>query len=371
MTRFVLAAVAGLFATLLFIPRGEQVQAQYFTGYVTPYVVPINYKDGLFHWHTAWYDAGGRYYPAGSYAWLNSNWYLYGHGYYYPAKVEAPKAADYTPDWKKKLLDIAAARDKVEGRLRIQALDHQTYLEALKALGLEGNFKWNGYGTAPVYPNAGATHTYGYNNAGSVNLGNFGANGNTIYGYSYSSIKDVYGDTNLNSLYQQAARLTQNAQQLAGQATTDFSDLVGKEGENRARVAEILAKAQAAKAALDAATPQTRTREESRVFSFSAVSDGNGGVKVVPIEGNGAAAQPAAVTGEAQQFRVQACAACHSGANKKGGFDIASYPTLNLEQKAKVWERVFSTDPEKVMPRSKDGKPAPLPAEGKKKFVAD
>lgn len=367
MTRFFLAAVGTLLAILLFIPRGDEARAQYFQGYVANYAVPINYFDGNFHWHNSGPDEAGRQYPAGNYAWLKGNWYLQGSGYVYKATVAealAAKPVDYTPGWQKKLLDIAAQRDKTESKLRLQAMDYNAFQQSLKALGLEGNFRWNGYGQAINY-GTGFAHSYGQ---GSVNLGSYGGNGNTLYGYSYSTIKDVYGDTNLNTLYQQAARLTQNAQTLAGQATTDFTDLVGKEGENRARVAEILAQAQAASQALQAAKPQARERTETRVFSFRTEADGNGGVKVVPIEGGGE--QPIAQPRDAAVFQTlikTKCASCHSGDKKEGGFDIATYGGLDALKKTKVWNRLLTPDQDKRMPK---GQPA-LTADEIRLFVTN
>ena len=63
--------------------------------------------------------------------------------------------------------------------------------------------------------------------------------GTTVYGYS--TVAESYGNVDLGLLYNQAARLTDQAQQLAGQAATDFQSLVQAEGQNRAEVAKIIA----------------------------------------------------------------------------------------------------------------------------------
>ena len=367
MTRFFLAAATTLIAVLLFIPRGEEAQAQYFNGYAAAYVAPINYFDGNYYWHGAGPDEAGRSYPSGYYAWINGNWYQKGAGYLYKETVAQAllnKPVDYTPDWQKKLLDIAAKRDKVEGQLRVRAQDYQAFQSALEAMGLKGNFHWNGYGQALNYGNI--AQSYGHGSA--YGMGTYGTNANTLFGYSYSSIKDVYGDTNLNALYQQAARLTQNAQTLAGQATTDFHDLVGKEGESRARVAEALAQAQAAALALQAARLPTREKTETRVFSFKTEADGNGGVKVVPVEDGGdkPIAQPRDATAFQALMKTK-CAACHSGDKKEGGFDIAGYGGLDPLKKTKVWNRLLTPDNDKRMPK---GQPA-LTAEEVRLFVTN
>ncbi len=75
--------------------------------------------------------------------------------------------------------------------------------------------------------------------------------GTTVYGYS--TVAEAYGNVDLGLLYNQAARLTDQAQQLAGQAAADFQTLVQTEGQNRAEVAKIIAQGQAAREALSAA----------------------------------------------------------------------------------------------------------------------
>lgn len=387
MSRLFIILTLVLVGLLFALPSADSAKAQfYYGGYVVPQSYAtntINYNDGNFYWHPAGPDLAGRNYPAGYYAWLNGNWYLQGVGYLYKetvAQALANKPVDYTPDWQKKLLDIAANRDKVESKLRLRAADYQAFQSGLKALGLQENFHWNNYGQ---FPGGGfASPHYGTGGSGygtvtsNVHLGTYGNNGNTLYGYSFNSIKDVYGDTNLNALYQQAARLTQNAQTLAGQATGDFHDLVGEEGQNRARVAEILANAQVARAAIEAAKPQTRTRSESRTFSFKAEEDGKGGTKITPVSPEEAAkqgiSQPRGAGLSRQQVFATKCAACHSGADKKGGFDVEAYDHMDLDQKSKVWGRLFTTDKDKIMPRNADGGPGtPLTAAEKKAVVSE
>jgi len=353
-----------LLLVLLAVPaaEGQYVSSGYVPSYGYGYA-PVNQKDGAYHYHAEQLAHNGYpYFPAGWYKWTGTGWWLRGYGYFYPPAAAAAPAPAYAPGWQGQLLDLAAARDKVEGKLRLAQQDQQAYLNAVNALGLTGNFRLPAYGTLGY-----GQHLYGLprlTGTGSLTLGSYGASGNTVYGYSYNSIKDVYGDTNLNALYQQAARLTQNAQTLAGQATGDFHGLVGEEGKNRARVAEILAQAQAAKTALDAAKPQARTTQETRTFTFQLGADGKL-TPAAPADGNAPPARTA--PGAFAALATARCAACHSGQKKEGGFDVAAYSGLSLADKAKVWQRLLTPDKDKRMPKDA----APLTAEEVQLFVSN
>ena len=271
-------------------------------------------------------------------------WYQYWDGCrwqwasYYVYKPVA-KASD--PDFRVKLLDLAAARDGREQANRAEALRQTNFLEAVEALGLTGNFRLNNYG-ADTYPARASAQ---------APLSSAGVNGQTIYGYSYSSIADVYG-VDLNALYQQASRLTQNAQTLAGQAHTDFSDVLKQEGANRARVAEILAKGQAAAQVAKAVEASQTVRVESREFRFRVEPDG----KITQIP------EPTATISGV--FAPAKCVGCHAGTKKEGGFAVALFPKMSVEDKRKVWELLVSPDLTKRMPK---GQPA-LTAEELKVF---
>ena len=317
------------------------------------YSVP--YYNGQFHYHNAGWS-GGRYYKAGNYAWRNGGWVS-----------ESYDNGSYGNGWQDRLLSIAANRDHIEGELRLKALDQQAYLSAVKTLGLEGNFHWQNYGQAPLYP-VGQSYNQGY----PVNLSTAGVNGNTVYGYSYSSVKDVYGDTNLGSLFQQSARLADGAQQLSGQATQGFQDTVMKEGGNRARVAEILAKAQAAKAALDAANAAPSSYQETRIQGGGqSREDQRGEGQAAEGQGAPAAAQQQRLSDAAfGQLLVNRCGSCHGNDGKaKGGFRIGMYAGLSLKDKAeKVWPLLTTSDENKRMPRTADGKAGRLAPEELQQF---
>lgn len=257
----------------------------------------------------------------------------------------APKVPTYSdPDWRAQLLNIAAARDKQEGEIRKAAFEQQYFTEAVKALGLEGNFRWNGYGTVPPYLSNG----YGampfanglYQMQGHYN---FGVNGSTQYGYS--SIANLYGDTDLNQLFLQAAQLTQNAQKLSGEATSNFQGLVGQEGSNRAKVAEILAKGQVAREVISALTSS-----DFKSFSF----------KISPVgmiekdDSKVDAGTKAVLRQQWGDLAAAKCASCHSGNKTEGKFDIGNYLSMSQQEKQdRVWSRLTTDDPTRRMP--KDG----------------
>jgi len=333
------------------------------------YVQQYDAYDGAYHHHAAGYDSAGRWYPSGYYKWSGGQWYgSNGQPYYATTSAEyraTQKKVDYAPGWQKQLLDIAAARDKVEGRLRTQAADFQQYLQGLKALGLEGNFHIQNYGQSVPY--AG-----GYGNGtpyAQSNQNQYRQPGSTIYGYTYDTIKSLYGDTSMNTLYQQAGRLTEGAQQLAGQAGTQFNQAVANEGNNRSRVAEILAYGQARKMALDSSHPQiapeerTQEHREDRIETqgqgqgqVQQQGQGQGQAQSLGPDGRAAVTMPradGAVTWPA--VAVERCASCHGGGKKEGGFEIAAYEKMTPDAKARVWARLTSPDPDKRMPRAKDG----------------
>ncbi len=269
-------------------------------------------------------------------------------------------AAD--PDWRIKLLELAQARDKGEAGVRKAAIDQKYFLESVQALGLQGNFRIDGYGASPFGPGAAyggySSSTYGYLQplngvyTHQLQYGGYGVQNNTVYGTSLKQYASLYGDTDLNALYQQASRLTENAQRLGGQATADFSTLVGQAGTNQQRVAEIIARADAAQRLLQSIDGPPRT--ETKTLEF-------GPAPPPMATPPGAAALPAGrAPGSRAAFEANFrtdCAACHTGANAKGKFTLEAYYTLSPVQKAQVWQLLVTKDKNLMMPRSRDGGP--------------
>lgn len=372
MRGFILAAVLAVASLAGSVPSAGA--ADYYDGYV----------DGGYTYHNGYWWNGDHAY---SRTWANRlvykptwhNGYYYQsypcyEGYwaytYYPSAVryvEKPvvkaveKVSYKDPSWRQQLLDIAAARDKVEGELRKSALEHNEYLEAVNALGLTGNFRWNGYGDPPAWPQG--YRGYGAPTA-SLQLGSHGVQGNTVYGYSTSTVADLYGNTDLNALYQQSAKLTEQAQDAGTRANDNFNARVEQATASKERVAEALARGAAARAALEAAAGPPTARVETRTTGSGSTTTTSTGTGPAP-----AATPPAVLSITAgDKLRVwQAssdarCVSCHK--DGKNGFNPATFPSMTADQKAAVTERLLSTDPGHRMPKGPNGTPGKtLPAD--------
>jgi hypothetical protein len=296
-------------------------QGGYYWSNGYPYTRTLYTEPGYY----AYGSYGYQYYPGRSYY-----QYQQVQNYQPPAApvYQAPYPA-YDKNWRTSVVEAAKAKQ-----------DHAQFMEAMQALNL-GNA---GYGQ-----------------------GFYGANATTQYGgnYSLSSLVQDKGGADMDRLYQYQAQLTQGAQRLAGDAMAGTTSLVQQYGEQRNRAAEILAKAELLKAAV--AEPPSTTRTEYYGQSGGQIggsisnppppkpqvpdplSPGVDPPARQPRNGNGDTAFVALATAK--------CAACHSGSNVKGGFDVTQYGAMNAERKAGVWARLLTDDPDKLMPRTKDGKP--------------
>jgi len=259
--------------------------------------------------------------------------YVAGTSYYQYARVTLPVAAapapvtppPYTPNWKSDAIKYAEARD-----------DYAAYLATLRSLGIQGQ----------QYSFQQGTYGSGY---GQLPL--FGANATTPYSYSYQSLASMYGDTNLNQLYQQSAQLTQGAQKLAGDAFSGHSQLVGQAGRDAASLAQILAKGQTAEQILRALNGPNTVQTNVNV---------QGHVPLPPAQKPQEQPQQPKAGGSSSVEALQSligdrCAACHSGARKEGGIDLANYLQFSRAQKEKVWESLLTNDARKRMPRTETG----------------
>lgn len=186
------------------------------------------------------------------------------------------------------------------------------------------------------------------------------AQGSTVYGYS--SVADTYGKVDMGLLYNQAARLTDQAQQLAGQAATDFAALVQAEGQNRTEVAKILAHGQAARQALEATQgkPQQLTQ---RTFAFRVTQGSDGKLKVENLTDDKPQTQEKPKTdfelssgGAAQNISdllTNKCVTCHGNAKAQGNLNLEQ--AISDEQQRKILVRATTDDLDKRMPRNADG----------------
>ena len=264
--------------------------------------------------YTRTYVNGHSYYSGGRCYWSP--------GYYSYSKVVINKPATNPNDWRQEI--AKAARERLE---------HQNFLESLKFAGLD----------APR-----TAVNYGVGGYGSLQIGNYGVSGNTIYGTQQSliSLSDVYNSGDLATFYQQASRLAENAQSLAGQANLSFSDRLAQYQAGQAKVAEIVALGQL----LQSMRTQSATKTEAKLeFKFNK----DGKLEVLP--------EPKVEDGDVFKkwnTSAQRCSNCHFGVreNIKGGFDISTFPRMTRDQQMAVIGRLMlpKSDP-KHMP--KDGTP--------------
>ena len=172
------------------------------------------------------------------------------------------------------------------------------------------------------------------------------------------NVRESYGELNLNTLYQQSARLTQSAQTMAQQIlnTSAFQNgLVNQAGANQAIVAKILAEARAAEIALRAAQASSSVKETTTITKSGVVTN--------PPPMPGASDNGGADTQTVAAFLAlpgpKRCIACHTGEKAKGGFQIGSYLTLDEAGKEAVISRLANDTNEKPrMPLGPDGKSA-------------
>jgi hypothetical protein len=292
-------------------------------------------------------EAGRRYYRSYSSCYSRP-------AYYAPSYVAAPVYVAPKVGWRSAMTTILSQRE-----------ENRAFDNAMYALT----------GTAqPVLNGA-----QGYNSTGYGQMHTqYAPQGQTVYGQQAS-----FASLNVGALYDKSERLTAQAQQLAGQANTDFAELVNVAASGNARAAEIIARGQAAAAAI-AATAAGQPQPLSRTFSFQITQTADGQTTVVPQDGVGQqpVVGPGPTTGDDQplsrqeiaynQVLSQRCVSCHGESSPKGDLDLGkSLEALQAEPAAlnDLWsnivEHVTNPDPNKRMPLAIGGGPGePLsPAE--------
>lgn len=180
--------------------------------------------------------------------------------------------------------------------------------------------------------------------------------GSTIYGYS--SVAEAHGNIDLGLLYNQAARLTEQAQQLAGQANVDFSRLIEIEGSNRAEVAKIIAQGQAARDALSAVRVESATPLQTRSFAFKITSSESGEFELQKIDENYNKFDISGNSmGNISDLLQDKCVACHNSSTAQGGLNLLE--EISSDQQESILNRIITDDPVKRMPRNADGSASP------------
>lgn len=273
--------------------------------------------------YQAWlWPATGAYYKL-SYSTVQQPYYYCGQCYYRSyqqptyTRYYPPEPVSYRdPDYLSKLGDIALQRDKAVLEILKDRARLVNYKEAVDALGLTGNFRIEGYGAnLPGYPAQPYIPQ-------SYQVGAHGAQGSTVYGYSFSQIVDLYGDNSVALGIQALGKANQGAQQTATDVAAIIGEVVDRQGDRMERFASILAKAKAVETAVKA-FDENKIRIETKGHGTAAVP-------------HGFHKQAAKLTEEGFFNLVrQDCGKCHFGDQNKGGFGINHM--LKDEWRAKVW----------------------------------
>lgn len=299
--------------------------------------------------------------------------------YYRRLSTISPNSSSYTAygttgteNWRSRLLDIAANRDRYESASKASALEHNEFLESVKALGLEGNFRWMGYGYAPTYATGaggyggsllgyGTSAAYGGAYGGAYGNGYQTLTGNTAWGVSQTPFATATLSTaNLDSALNQAGRLVTQAQQLAGQGFNGYSTLVTNVGSAQLDALKTIAQGYAAASALQASRPSDTTVPQTSTFSFGAQATGTPTATTAVVSQGTTVASPATATATAtasatpgnavETVLLASCINCHGPTRLESNLDARNYQNWTAETWGKVVERITTTDPKRRMP---------------------
>lgn len=305
--------------------------------YAAGYVSPDGYtwRDGY------WWKGDASYTRAAVQSYYYQNGCRYAYTSYSYTLVPSKKVT-ITPqsedNWRARLLEIAKERDRWEGNLRASALEQNEFLESVKALGLDGNFRWNGYGYEIQYAK-------GYRPAVAQYDQLVQPQGATVYGVK--EVADIYGNVNIGQIYQQALRLRADSRAYEAEGDKGTTALVDNLGHAAAAVAEIQAKGAATVKILSELRPESRARI-LRELSIEHRGQAGGG-SVVPQNGGGSDALAAA-----QATANNRCVSCHRPDKKLGDLDMTNLSLLSNDQARKILEAINHADPQRRMPRGPD-----------------
>ena len=256
-----------------------------------------------------------------------------------------------TPGWRAKLLEIAEYREKSEAKLRQTALEHQEYLQALKALGLNGG------------QHSTVTQTidaYGYSQRPTQQ-------GATVYGYN--EIADVYANTDLGEIYNTAMRLAEASNRYGADATNGAFRLVDQLGDRASgllsqqlAIAEINAKTAgittAARAFGDAIKAESRIHIENRVQQPVTPNPPPPGGSPILDEPQAKANDEA--FGNLTHLVNAKCVSCHGGKTTEAGLSLVDLGKVDQATAEKILKRITHENPEKRMPPGKTLAPSEI-----------
>lgn len=303
-----------------------------------------------------------------SQVWTGSR-YCYQYSAYTPPAYAAPAyVAPATPyvaptpeDPIIALIGLAAARDKAVLAERAKFVQYQGFASAVKVLGLDGNFRVEGYGPNMAYGTNFAQSYQTYSQAQPF----FAPQASTVYGYS--SQANFYGEFDINAAVQSYARTVQQSQTAGSQAVTELGSVLDQELGRRTKILEALAKEREIRAKGDAFAAAMKALEEKKLtITQSGTTTVPNPPQVVPLP-VAPATQPAANPGAIPAGDTLAqlgdlfeakCSACHNQTTKKGGLDLSAWISFDQPKKTSIVQRVVSNDQEKWMPRdAKTGGP--------------
>lgn len=235
---------------------------------------------------------------------------------------------------------------------------HAAFMEILEVTGLKGNF---GIKDFERLMGPGYNYPQGPGGYGSFQAGQHGYQGNTAYGYSVSTIANLYGDGDHHIAMQQAARMGFNAQEYGDKARAGFMALMEKDGDIRGRIATIIAERDYKIEMLKAAgnlrvSPQSKFEKKEYYHKVEPKSVPKGPPRMEVIPPDPTDPKTSSVERLPDDVFMATivmpdCSSCHKGSTAKGGFIAADYLSLNDAAKAIVRARVHETDPKLVMPR--------------------
>lgn len=179
--------------------------------------------------------------------------------------------------------------------------------------------------------------------------------GSTVYGYAQANVGYVAPNTvDLAVLYNQANRLTEQAQQLAAQANSDFQALVKLEAQNQQQRYQTQGEFQIV---LKIENGQVTVQEPYKLITPQTQSE------VCPTgtcppdsRQSPPTAQIQAQTLSLDSIVQDKCYKCHNAKNSKGGlsFDVP----IGIDMQQSIIDRITTDDSSLSMPRNADGSAA-------------
>lgn len=209
----------------------------------------------------------------------------------------------------------------------------------------------DGYG----YGSSGNSGTQTFNFINSYPLPLLATQGQTIYGFNLAAQSSAVDPA---LIFDTAARLAQNASDLAKLGVTGYSELASQQlasqqaiAAEALEVAKVQAQGQAAAAALSAAKPSS-SAATPQLFSYR-VTVTNGQTKIEEIDS--ATGQPASgaqlsAFDHAKALLSSKCGKCHSGAGAKATPFLDR--EITKETLEKIIARTTTDDPKLLMPPS-------------------